>query len=86
MNNKAQSEMSQGLLKDAQESFFALLRSGQRTMEAHLGLTELYQASGNITAALKHYDEIFKVGECVSCWLQCGCLLVILLPSLLLLC
>ena len=30
LNNKAQSEMSQGLLKDSQESFFKLLHSGQR--------------------------------------------------------
>jgi hypothetical protein len=95
LNNKAQSEMSQGLLRDSQESFFRLLRSGQRVssyswhyctvvlvplgarswvdsqiMEAHLGLTELYQASGNVTAALKHYDEIFKVQSarvCAAC-------------------
>ena len=30
LNNKAQSEMSQGLLKDSQESFFKLLQMGQR--------------------------------------------------------
>jgi hypothetical protein len=30
-------------------------------METHLGLTELYQAMGNITGALEHYDQILKV-------------------------
>ena len=43
-------------------------------MEAHLGLTELYQASGNVTAALKHYDEIFKVCSCAR---ACVCMGVI---------
>jgi hypothetical protein len=34
-------------------------------METHLGLTELYQAMGNITGALEHYDRILKVGEII---------------------
>ena len=39
----------------------------RQVMDAHLGLTELYQASGNVTAALFHYDEIFKVRACTTC-------------------